>query len=660
MTADELETFVTEADWDWLFKDATARENQSIRRKSDDDLALYLPKIGLGKDSSHISGGAIAGQKIGYLFQRATSERVQVSDFDQLPIPFRAIATDIVTGDQIILGSGSLSTAMRASMSVPGAFDPVPYGDALLVDGGIVNQVPVDVVRAMGADVVIAVDVGSPKLPREKLTNVLAIVNQLTTLAIQDNTERQIASLCDHDILISPELGDTVGSADFDKIPESYPIGYAAAELHRARLSELAIPKVEFVRWRSGLESRIGPPGVIEWVRIENDSRFSDEVINNLVDIPIGEPLDQDKLLEDLGEIHALGFVRLATHHVMVENGRTGVVIEIEQDSRGTTYFESGIDLYMGNGGTSSFNLRAGVLKTDMDERGSEMRVLTQIGEDPGLLFEAYKIMDDNRRWLILPRLTYLQSDSRLFDESGNAILEFDQDAWSATFGIGREFGRHAILDAGMRRYGGDLSVRVGDPMIEGLSYDGGEWFVGGLYDRLNDRYIPSEGQFARFEYIKSEDSLGADAEFEQVFFQAVATNTWGKHNLLGGVRYSTTLDDNAPVYALAAGGGFLNLSGFEQNELLGQHFGVAVAGYRYLLDQGGLLPAWAGFTVEYGNATEDRDDIFGEGILNGSVYVAFDSPLGPIYLGYGKAEDRSGLLFLKMGALFGNASLSR
>jgi NTE family protein len=526
MTADELETFVTEADWDWLFKDATARENQSIRRKSDDDLALYLPKIGLGKDSSHISGGAIAGQKIGYLFQRVTSERVQVSEFDQLPIPFRAIATDIVTGDQIILDSGSLSTAMRASMSVPGAFDPVPYGDALLVDGGIVNQVPVDVVRAMGADVVIAVDVGSPKLPREKLTNVLAIVNQLTTLAIQDNTERQLASLCDFDILVTPDLGDIVGTADFDKIPEGYPIGYAAAEIQRARFSELSMPEDEYTRWRTGLETRIGPPGVIEWVRIENDSRFSDEIIENLVDIPIGEPLDQDKLLNDLGEIYALGFVRLATHRVMVENGRTGVLIEVEQDPRGTIYLESGTDLYMGNGGSSSINIRAGVLKTDLDHRGSELRVLTQIGEDPGLLLEAYKIMDDRRRWLMLPKLSYLRSDSRLLNESGEAILEFDQHIWSASFGFGRELGRHAILATGLRRYGGELAVQVGDPSFENERYNGGEWFLSGLYDRLDDRYIPTKGQFARFDYVKSEDGLGADAEFEQIFFQGVATHT--------------------------------------------------------------------------------------------------------------------------------------
>ncbi|HTK99549.1 MAG TPA: patatin-like phospholipase family protein, partial [Pseudomonadales bacterium] len=182
MTAEQLDATVRAIDFDTLFKDATARRDEPYLRKLDDNLALFGPKVGIGPKSQLLAMGAISGQKISFLFQTLTSQRVQVDDFDNLPIPYRAMATDIVTGDAVVIDKGNLAVAMRASMSVPGAFDPVQIGPYLLVDGGLADNVPIDVVRKMGADIVIAVDVGTPLEPRENLTSLVSITAQLSGL----------------------------------------------------------------------------------------------------------------------------------------------------------------------------------------------------------------------------------------------------------------------------------------------------------------------------------------------------------------------------------------------------------------------------------------------------------------------------------------------
>ena len=160
--------------------------------------------------------------------------------------------------------------------------------------------------------------------------------------------------------------------------------------------------------------------------------------------------------------------------------------------------------------------------------------------------------------------------------------------------------------------------------------------------------------------YSNSSDGLGADASYEQVTANALVTKTWGANNLQLGLIYQTTLDDDAPIYALFRGGGFYNLSGFNPNELSGQHFGMAGLGFRRRMGEGGFMPAYIGGTLEYGNVAQSSSDIFDKGILNVSVYAGLNTVLGPVYLGVGKAEDRSGVFFLRIGNVFGNSSIGR
>jgi len=659
MESDELDTVIREADWDDLFKDKTSREDIPFRRKADDDLGLYGPKLGIGKDSSLLPKGVVSGQKIIFMFESIASQRVNTSNFDQLPIPFRAIATDIVTGDLVVIANGELSMAMRASMAVPGVFDPVRRDGALLVDGGLVRNLPVDVARKMGADVVIAVDVGTKLAGEKEINNALAIVYQMSGLLTVKNTEIQIKTLGEGDVLISPDIGNKISSADFKKLDEAIPIGYAAAEAVQDQLQQYSLSESEYWAWRRQISSCVDGPPQVHFVELDNQSRFSDEVIQRLITIKPGETMDLEQLDKDLRQIYGLGFIRQARYNIVEKDGLQGIKITVHQDERGKQFIETGLDLSFSSRGTD-FNIRAGYLNTGLDDRGSEVRAMVQFGEAPGLFVDYYRPLDDGLKYSFEPSLSFFSRPLLVFDDKGHALGEIELDEVGAAIAFGREFGRHAKISAGFTRYFGEMDITVGDPELKPFKFDGAEAFVEADYDRLDDRYLPTRGVLASLKYTSSAESLGADTGFNQLEFSLFASHTFGLHNILWGGQYNTSLDENLSIYSWYTGGGFLNMSGFEPNSLIGQHFGQVLLGYRYQVGKSGLLPGYAGMTLEYGNATQKRSEIFSEGLLNGSFYLAYSSPLGPIYLGVGWSEQRSAIYFLRLGTVFGPRSLGR
>ena len=659
MESEELAQVVRDADWDDLFKDKTARQDLPFRRKADDELGLYGPKLGIGKDSSLLPKGMVSGQKIIFMFESVASQRVNTKDFDQLPIPYRAIATDIVTGDMIVIGDGEVSMAMRASMAVPGVFDPVRREDALLVDGGLVRNLPVDVARNMGADVVIAVDVGTKLAGKDDINSALAIVYQMSGLLTVSNTNIQIKALGENDVLITPDIGDKISSADFGKLDEAIPLGYAATEAVQNQLEKYSLSESEYLAWRRQIDNCVEGPPQVHFVSLDNQSRFSDEVISELITIQPGETLDLEELDRDLRQVYALGFIRQARYSVIEQDDLQGIEITVLPDDRGNHFIETGVDLSFTTRGTA-FNLRGGYLNTALDDRGSEFRAVLQIGESPGIFLDYFKPLDDGLRYSFEPSAYWSSRPLYIYDSNGDARAEVEFNEWGGALALGREFDRHAKFTLGYARYAGNLDITVGDPGIESASFDGGEVFAELRYDRLDDRFLPTSGLYSTLAYTSSIEGLGADYSFDQIGFTIFGSHTSGFHNFMLGAQYNTSLDDDVPIYAMYTGGGFFNMSGYEPNSLIGRHYGYVLAGYRYQVAKSGLLPGYVGMTVEYGNATDDRSDILSDGLLNGSVYLGYKTPLGPIYVGIGWSEDRSALYFLRFGTLLGGRNLGR
>ena len=324
----------------------------------------------------------------------------------------------------------------------------------------------------------------------------------------------------------------------------------------------------------------------------------------------------------------------------------------VKQDSRGTQFVETGGSL-TGSNGSNKFELRATYLNTEIDDLGSEFRAGVQYGDDFGFLAELYKPLGPRLNYIVLPRILANRNLVNIFDDNRNKVALVEVTKYVAELAFGRELGDSAALFAGIRVSTGDIDIDTGPPIFSS-SFDGGKWFFNGTWDTLDNRFFPSSGNYVQAEYTFSREQIGADEEFEQLNSRAIVSRTFeDRHNIMGGIVYQTTIDGTAPIQDFFRGGGFFRMSGFEPNELTGQHFGAGFLGYRYKLADIPLVPPYLGTTLEYGNAADNRDDLIDDGIWNGSVYAGIPSFLGPLYIGYGWREDDSGVFFLRLGKVF-------
>ena len=654
MGVDEIEKTVLSLDWPRLFDDSLERPERSFRRKRDDELVIVQPGVGVGRKGVKIAGGILGGERILLLFEQLVEPVSTIEDFDRLPIPFRAVAADINDGEPVVIQGGDLALAMRASMSLPGIFPPVEIGDRILVDGGIARNLPIDIGRQMGADIIIAVDVGTPLAKLDRSASALAITSQLTGLMTVGNTRAQTATLTPRDLLLTPALGDTVTTAGFDKGPEALAIGAQAAKDAAPRLAPLALGDGDYRQHLATRTGRRSAPPVIEFVRLDNRSRYRDQLILSHVEVPLGQPLDSQALEASMHQVYGMNTLSQSTYEVVEEGGRTGVVLHVVEKSQGPNYLEVGLSASSDLEGRSDFNLRLGILHSPINDTGGEVRVLAQVGDEPGLLGEYYQPFGKRGQYFVGARVDYESRKINIFDADGNRTSEYDAHQFGLSLTAGREFGNYGAAFLGLRRYSGNAQLEIGDPAFPDVDFEIGEILVEGTIDRMDSAYLPREGHALRLRYMRSTEALGADEAFSQLDFDAIGAWRFGKHSLLGGLRYHATVSGLAPLQSLYRLGGFSRLVGYQPNELTGQNYGMLLGGYSYEI--GKLLgrEAVAGALLEYGNAWQRRPDMsLGDAQLNGSVYVGFDSWIGPILFGTGAREGGEHTVFFEVGHRF-------
>src|SRR6204780_4206654 len=268
MSGEQIQHALSSLDWQGGFRDRPPRTELDYRRKEEDREYLVNLPLGIQGRRLVIPKGLVQGQMLTETLRQLTLPVAAITDFDRLPTRFRAVATNLETGNARIIGDGDLTTAMRASMSVPGLFAPVEYRGELLVDGGLTDNLPIDIARAMGVDVLIVVDAGFPLQPRKSLNSLPGITNQMLSILLRKDIERDLATLGPNDIVINPQLGDFT-SYDFPNTMKIVHAGAVAAEVAMERLSALAVSDADYARYQQARsELRSGMPK-IEFVRVE-------------------------------------------------------------------------------------------------------------------------------------------------------------------------------------------------------------------------------------------------------------------------------------------------------------------------------------------------------------------------------------------------------
>jgi len=652
MSTGELEREITSTDWEDLFRDSPQRAERSFRRKRDDDLYVFKVKPGFNHGQVQLPLAYIRGQKFDLMLNRLTMPIIEIEDFDRLPIPFRAVAADLETGHQVVLGRGSLAKSIRASLAVPAAFDPVEIDGRLLADGGLANNVPVSVAREMGADILIVVDVGAGLYRRGQLKNAVDVAVQLTGFLFTLNGELQIRTLGSKDVLIRPELSD-IGGADFDRAGEAIRIGELAARQASASLQAYSVTPEDYARY---LSKRLRPKSDlprIDFVRIDNDSRVSDEVIAARITAAPGEALDEKRLERDISTIYGLDLFESVRYDVVRADDQTGLLISTKAEAWGPNYLQFGLSSSNDFEGDSTLRFGAIYTRTAINPLNGEWRTAVQLGDEPGVFTELYQPLEPRLRYFFSSRLGYGTENVNLFDAAGNHVSRYQISTVGLEIDGGRELGTWGEARVGYRRGDGHAKLIIGTPVPDS-AVDRGELFLRLSADTMDNLYLPRTGHFGLIEWRLARDGFGSSANYDQVALNYVHAFSWRANTLIGALTGSATLNGEAPLDALFPLGGFLRLSGLAEDELRGQQAGLASLIYMRRLSAATFFKSYVGASAELGNVWQRTPDVsLSSAIAAGSVFLGLDTPIGPVYLAYGHADTGDHSVYVYVGPRF-------
>ncbi len=654
LDAADIEREVARLDWGSVFAVRVDRQDLSQRRKEQDFEVSPVLEVGVGADGLRAPLGAVSSRLLESHLRRLTLAAGQVKHFDQLPTPFRAVATDMESGQAVVLAEGDLATALRSSMSVPGVFAPLEVDGRILGDGGLVDNLPVGVARSMGAQRVIAVNIGTPLSRRETLGSITGVTAQMINILTEQNVQLSLRSLGPQDVLIAPQL-DGLTAADFDRAIDFMRLGELQAEALVLRMQDLKLSPEAYAEWQARRKLRVQPKPVLDFVRFAGTEITHPETRPDLLASQPGQTFSVAKAERDLTMLAGSGdYLRTDYRLVRMVNGEQGLVFDLEDKPWGPNYLQMGLDFSADNRGRSAFNLKLAHNRHWLDASGAEWRNFVRLGTSPALISELYRPMNfrlpDGLEGFVAASgsVQRRQLDIHAVPE-GKADAQVDRHnvAFHGDVGVNwRELGEI--------RLGLQDELWRDDPTLVGSGYslaraaqgiDGGlrterwherGWRLRAVFDQLDHAFFPSKGwrietQWMQGRRLSREDF--ADGPIRRFNLQAQAVNSWGVHTLSAFTRLdlSDGVASQIPRYGL---GGFQQLSGFAPFQVSGQQ--VALLRLRY---QVRLLPApltrgtFFGVSWEGGQAWEQRQDFASARKRTGaSLYLGADTAIGPVY----------------------------
>jgi NTE family protein len=642
-------------DWSYLLADGPPRPQWTWRRK-EDSRGFYSELVfGIRDGALRLPKGLLRGQNLEFELGLVALQAHDLPSFDMLPIPFRCVAVDIGTGSKVVLDRGSLPAAVRASMSLPGVFDPAVVDGHELLDGGLVENVPVEEARAMAAERLIVVDIGTPPATAAEIQNLLAVTGQMVSLLMQQNVDRSLASLTDLDLLIQPDLG-SITSADFERSAEAIAIGEAAARAVADRLRAYAVSEAEYQEFQRRQRRPVTPPRIRRF-RLDNKSQLDDAVLQSRLEVQAGQPFDAAALQADIDRLFAMqDFDSVAFTVTDWRDGEADLTLTASERSWGVSTLRFALQLESSSTGDSQFNLSSQLTLRPMDSLGAEWRTEARLGQELGLLSEYYQPLLAGGPWFVAPRVL-LDSRPITAFQNGVQVAELDARRGAVGLDLGAVLWDWGELRAGIERSAGDVDVDLTSiPGLQDFRFDDAAGRVQVVADTILDTHFPKSGTLAVAAWRSSIPDLGADSSYQQLTLGLLQPVTFGAWTWQLQARTSLAIEGTVPFEQQPAIGGFWNLSGLPTRSIFDQNVGLlALIQYYKLSGKDGPLgmPVYVGGSIEAGNAWTDIDDAFGTFVIAGSVFVGLDTPAGPLYLAGGFAEGGDRALYVFLGPIF-------
>ena len=650
-TPEQMEALVRNADWAQIFSDRPPREDLSFRRKEDDLRFIGKTELGLKKDGVVLPRGALGSQNLEEFLRGISRHANEAATLNDLPILFRAVATDLETGKQVVLADVPLSVAMRASMSIPGAFAPTQVDGRLLGDGGLVRNLPVEVAREMGADIVIAVNVGTPLLPRDSLASALGVAQQMINILTEQNVEISLAKLKPTDILISPDLAN-VSFIDFQRGEELIAIGERAGRAAAARLAGLAMPEAQYAAWDAQRMRFAAVPELpVAQVRVVGAVRTNPEALKREVADRLGvEPGSrptEEQLVKAARVLHGSGEFERVDVRTVLEDGRRTVVIDVNEKPWGPNYLRIGARAVSDFDTQGAFSITLQHTRTWVNSWGAEWRNELELGDVRRILTSFYQPLGPGSPWFVEGSLQAVKSDVDIYEGMRRTDRTTREVIGSYAL-AGRRLG-----GAGVLRFGVGHEHYKATPIISSRAEDSTSdsatvLRVGTLFDTLDNADFPRRGYaFAADAFHYSSRGPGDPIVAWQV--NGLLPITFGRLTLLS-LAFTQRSRDDRVSFPL---GGLFNLSGTPFGAISGsQVTGIGELAYWRMGQLRGAMGGdwYAGFSLEAGHVSRRADADRGEVHKAASLFLGLDSIIGPLYLAYGKTFGGDSAFYLFLG----------
>ena len=659
MTPDEAWAMLATMDWAGMLAPDSPFRDKTFRRKEDARAFPSVLQFGL-KNGFTLPTGFSPAQQASLLFDRVALPYYDLDRFSDLPIPFACVATDLQTSDAVVLDSGRLEEALRATMAIPGLFMPVRIGDRVLVDGGILNNVPADVVKAMGADIVIAVDVGRDLNRPKKSGTLFEVLAETLDVVMRAPLRRALASA---DLVIAPDLRNLTG-AHFGRVSEFVNRGYDAAEAHRSWLLQYALSVDDY---RAHLAARAarrraGVP-TPEFLTIDGVSGAQADVIRRQLRRHVGHPIDTAALDRDLTLLTGSDRYDTVTYRLGRVGGRHGLIVTAREKTYAPPYLQAALDIQNAESSTVSAALRGRLTFFDVLTSGSETRLDLGLGQTTHAGAE-WALALGSRGFFVAPRASYTRHYENLFADD-EFMAEYKRETRTGAIDIGYTTGRSLELRAGYVWERVDGAVRLGEPLLPDVSGRQGYWRAQVTFDGQSSPVVPRRGLYARVglrrftESVRMEDpdTLIASREPDDMmigdiqgsYFKTVGRG--GRIFVSGGAGWS--FHDRTSLNAFRLGGP-LELSAWQRDAVRGSNFALANIGYLHEIArivEGVVGRLYAGAWVENGTAFERVADARLRTNVSGGFIM--ETVVGPAFVLGSVGTDGKARVYIGLGPIF-------
>ena len=646
----DMQAALQQADWRDMFSDAASYADFTPRMKGLSQAYIPGTEGGLKNGALQFPSAVLSGQKIKFFIDRLVQAHSAPQRVEAQPLPLALITTDIVTGQARVWRSGDLASLMRATMSVPGLMAPVKYEGLSLVDGGLVDNVPVAEVRQLcKPDVVIAINVGSPLLKSEDIdASPLSVTAQMINLLTEQNVTKSLDLLRPGvDIYIRPDL-DGITAGDFERSEETIARGYAGATAAQAQLARLSVSAADYARWQRRMAR--SPVVQVKLDALETpgmENERANQLTAQLRSKP-GAALDVKTLEDDL--LYAYGEGRYSNVAYQLVNHDDKNVLRLFATDKpwGPNFVRSGVNFAWGTRDDARYNVRLAYQMTQLNRSGGELLVTGQFGSDNLVGVNGYQPLEADQPWFVEAQALAGSQSVDLY-QNGQAQARLKNEFTEINAGLGLSLGRYGVLKTGLLRRNLSASTTIG---ADGLvPPDSGKatsaWFALADLDRFNSPFFPTQGWRARLMQTQAADYGKIDGSLSQAL-------GLGSYVLTGKFAFTQATQGVLPITDAATLGGLNNLSGLAFKQLVGsdmRYLGLRSEKIISQMPLGLRGDLRIGVSLEGGTMRQRYSETQGnELVRSGSVYLGGETPLGPIYLGVAKADDAATRVFVFLG----------